>query len=246
MAATVPTSGGPDGAGGADGRDDAVDAADTTGAGRRADAAGRRGERAPGHGGSGLPQRRHRRLDPATRRAQILGVAAEVYRDRDPAEVRFDEIAAAAGVSRSLVYAYFGDRGGLMAAVYLHSLQEFDAQLSELLGDVPVDEERFTTLVRSYLRLVEANAATWRLFAAAGALKHPEVQRARRARTQRIAEVWGGDEGAQVLATALVGLLEAGATEWLATRSCSLDEATTLLAQAAWNGWARIPVGRRR
>jgi AcrR family transcriptional regulator len=185
------------------------------------------------------PPGRTRRLDPAARRAQILGAAAEVFRRRDPAEVRFEEIAAAAGVSRSLVYAYFGDRGGLMAAVYLHSLHDFDAELSQLLRDVPVDEERFATLVRSYLRLVAANADTWRLFAAAGALDHPEVQGARRARTQRIADTWGGDGGARLLATGLIG---PAATEWLASNSCSLDEATVLLTEAAWNGWARIPI----
>jgi AcrR family transcriptional regulator len=185
---------------------------------------------------------RTRRLDPAARRAQILGAAAQVFRRRHPAEVRFEEVAAAAGVSRSLVYAYFGDRGGLMAAVYLHSLHDFDEELSQLLGDVPVDEERFAALVRSYLRLVEANADTWRLFAAAGALDHPEVQRARRTRTQRIADTWGGDGGARLLATGLIGLLESAATEWLASNACSLDEATALLAEAAWNGWARIPI----
>src|SRR5918999_968301 len=151
--------------------------------------------------GAGEGRTRTRRLDPAARRAQIVGAAAGVFRRRDPAEVRFEEVAAAAGVSRSLVYAYFGDRGGLMAAVYLHTLHDFDEELSQLLRDVPVDEERFAALVRSYLRLVEANAGTWRLFAAAGALDHPEVQRARRARTQRIADTWGGDGGARLLAT---------------------------------------------
>jgi AcrR family transcriptional regulator len=185
---------------------------------------------------------RTRRLDPAARRAQILGAAAEVFRRRDPAEVRFEEVAAAAGVSRSLVYAYFGDRGGLMAAVYLHSLHDFDEELSRLLRDVPVDEERFAALVRSYLRLVAANSDTWRLFAAAGALDHPEVQQARRARTQRIADTWGGEGGARLLATGLIGLLESAATEWLASNSCSLEEAAALLTSAAWNGWARIPI----
>jgi AcrR family transcriptional regulator len=199
----------------------------------------------PGDPAGGDPaggKARTRRLDPAARKAQILGAAAQVFRSRDPAEVRFEEIAAAAGVSRSLVYAYFGDRGGLMAAVYLHSLHDFDEELSQLLRDVPVDEERFAALVRSYLRLVAANAATWRLFAAAGALDHPEVQRARRARTQRIADTWGGDGGARLLATGLIGLLESAATEWLASNACSIDEATTLLTTAAWNGWARIPI----
>jgi AcrR family transcriptional regulator len=196
----------------------------------------------PEEPGRGAAKVRTRRLDPAARKAQILGAAAEVFRRRDPAEVRFEEIAAAAGVSRSLVYAYFGDRGGLMAAVYLHSLHDFDEELSQLLRDVPVDEERFAALVRSYLRLVAANADTWRLFAAAGALDHPEVQRARRARTQRIADTWGGNGGARLLATGLIGLLESAATEWLASNACSLDEATTLLTAAAWNGWARIPI----
>jgi AcrR family transcriptional regulator len=196
----------------------------------------------PADGASG--RTRTRRLDPVERRAQILGAAAEVFRRRHPAEVRFEEVAAAAGVSRSLVYAYFGDRGGLMAAVYLHSLHDFDEELSQLLRDVPVDEERFAATVRSYLRLVAANADTWRLFAAAGALDHPEVQRARRARTQRIADTWGGDGGARLLATGLIGLLEAAATEWLANDACSLDEATALLTEAAWNGWARIPIDR--
>src|SRR5512145_180401 len=85
---------------------------------------------------------RRPRLDPEARRAQIVEAAAEVFRGRDPATVRFDEVARAAGVSRSLVYAYFGDRGELIAAVHLHSLSDLDAELSALLADVPVDERR--------------------------------------------------------------------------------------------------------
>lgn len=185
---------------------------------------------------------RHRRLHPAARRAQILEAAAAVYRRRDPASVRFDEVAAAAGVSRSLVYAYFGDRSGLMAAVYLHSMRAFDEDLSHLLEDVPVDEDRLGAVVRSYLRLVDANADTWPLFAAAGTLDHAEVQQARRARTQRIADTWGGGGDARLLATGLIGLLEAAATEWLDARPCGVDRASALLAQAIWYGWAGIPV----
>lgn len=185
---------------------------------------------------------RHRRLDPAARRAQIIEAATDVYRWRDPASVRFDEIAGAAGVSRSLVYTYFGDRGGLMAAVYLHSLRRFDCGLSRLLRDVPVDEARLRALVRSYLVLVEANADTWRLFAAAGALEHAAVQTARRARTQRIADAWGGGAEALLLARGLIGLLEAAATEWLEHRTCGVDEASELLARALWHGIARLPL----
>ena len=41
-----------------------------------------------------------------------------MFKGRDPSEVTFEEIADAAGVSRALVYNYFGDRRGLVAAVF--------------------------------------------------------------------------------------------------------------------------------
>ncbi len=182
-----------------------------------------------------------RRLEPAERRAQIVVAAAEVFRDRDPATVRFEEVAQAAGVSRSLVYAYFGDRGELIAAVYLHSLAGVDADLSALLRDGPVDESGLAVVVRSYLMLAAENADSWRLFAAAGAIAHPAVQDARKARCQRIADTWGGGPAERLLARGLVGMLEAAASEWLEHQGCSLDEAVSLLTEAVWNGVGTLP-----
>ena len=72
---------------------------------------------------------RRARLDPAERRAQIVMAAADVFRGRDPARVRFEEVARAAGVSRSLVYAYFGDRNGLAAEAYVRVLERLDREL---------------------------------------------------------------------------------------------------------------------
>jgi AcrR family transcriptional regulator len=181
------------------------------------------------------------RLEPAARRAQIVEAAEELFRGRDPATVRFDEVARAAGVSRSLVYAYFGDRGELVAAVYLHSVGELDQELSALLDDVPVDEDRLGTVVRHYLKLVSDNADSWRLFAAAGALDHPAVQEARHARCQRIADTWGGGPAERLVARGVVGLLEAAASEWVEHRGCSLDEAAALLTRALWHGLGRLP-----
>jgi AcrR family transcriptional regulator len=186
------------------------------------------------------PGPRRARLDPTERRAQIVDAATEVYRGRDPASVRFDEVAAAAGVSRSLVYAYFSDRGELIAAVYLNTLSGLDAELSALVRDIPVDEGRFGALVRHYLELADRNADSWRLFAAAGAVNHPVVQDARRARCQRIADAWGGGPAERLLARGLVGLLEASASEWLEHRACSLDEAATLITRALWRGVGRL------
>jgi AcrR family transcriptional regulator len=180
--------------------------------------------------------RGRRRLEPERRRAEIVEAASTIFRGRDPNTVRFEEVADAAGVSRSLVYAYFGDRGGLLAAVYLHSLAGLDEDLSSLLVDVPVDEARLRALVHRYLVLVRDNAASWPLFATAGALEHPAVQQARRARIQCIADTWGGGPVERLLARGVVGMLEAGASEWVEHRACSLEEAADLLTRTLWNG----------
>lgn len=187
------------------------------------------------------PVLRRSRLEPAARRAQIVEAAAEVFRGRDPSTVRFDEVARAAGVSRSLVYAYFGDRGELIAAVHLHSLSDLDEELSDLIGSVPVDEQRLGSVVRHFLQLADQNADSWRLFAAAGAVDHPAVQQARQERCQRIADTWGGGPAERLLARGLIGLLEAAASEWIEHRACSLDDAAGLLTSALWHGVGRLP-----
>jgi AcrR family transcriptional regulator len=184
---------------------------------------------------------RRARLDPEARRAQIVEAAAEVFTGRDPATVRHEEVAQAAGVSRSLVYAYFGDRGELMAAVHLHSLSDLDAELTALLADVPVEECRLGAVVRRFLELADRNAESWRLFAAAGSLEHPVVRQAREARCQRIADTWGGGPPERLLARGLVGMLEAAATEWIDHHACSLDDAATVLTRALWHGVGHLP-----
>lgn len=189
-----------------------------------------------------LDKPRSRRLRPSARRAEILDAAAELFRHRDPSSVGLAEVAEAAGVSRSLVYTYFGDRAGLVAAVYLHTLTDFDRQLSDMLDAVPIDAARFRAIVARYLCLVGDNAHSWRLFAAAGALDHPSVREARRARTQRIADTWGGGGEARLLARGIVGLLEAAAAQWVEYRECELDDAIDLLSRMLWDGISRIPV----
>jgi AcrR family transcriptional regulator len=58
-----------------------------------------------------------RRLSPADRRAELLALGAEVFGKRPYDEVRIDEIAERAGVSRALMYHYFPDKRAFFAAV---------------------------------------------------------------------------------------------------------------------------------
>ena len=58
-----------------------------------------------------------RRLSPEDRRSGLLALGAEVFGQRPYDEVRIDEIAERAGVSRALMYHYFPDKRAFFAAV---------------------------------------------------------------------------------------------------------------------------------
>ena len=58
-----------------------------------------------------------RRLSPDDRRSELLALGAEVFVQRPYDEVRIDEIAERAGVSRALMYHYFPDKRAFFAAV---------------------------------------------------------------------------------------------------------------------------------
>ena len=68
-------------------------------------------------------ERKYHRLDPATRRDQILDAANGLLAERGYEEVTVDQIAKAAGVARGLVHHYFGGR----KEVYLALLERIAA-----------------------------------------------------------------------------------------------------------------------
>lgn len=182
------------------------------------------------------------RLDPAVRRHQIVEAAAELFERRDPTEVPFEEIADAAGVSRALVYNYFGDRNGLLAAVELHLFEAMDAALAEKVDRAASPEERFRATVEGYLRFFADRPGAWRMLRVASLIGHPAAVEARRARIARVAESWGGTGASFVAATAVVGMLEQTMLELLGTheREADLDETSEVLFGLIWHGLSSL------
>lgn len=69
-----------------------------------------------------------------TARANIRNAALRLFADRGHDAVTVRDIAAAAGVSPSLVVHHFGSKDGLRAAVDAHAAESFDAVFVELEG----------------------------------------------------------------------------------------------------------------
>ncbi len=188
----------------------------------------------------GAPTRRTRtRLDPEVRRGLILDAATRVLSIGDPTVVTFEQIAEEAGVSRALIYNYFGDKSGVIAAVYLRSIEELDLRLDATFRDHRHDStapERLRSVVRTYLEFAEEHREVWRLMGMAEAAMHPTVVANRRSRYGLIATSWGGNSEARMLARGVVGLLEASALDWLDAPDVGIDRAVAVIQAMVWSG----------
>ncbi|MFJ9181262.1 TetR/AcrR family transcriptional regulator [Streptomyces sp. NPDC102360] len=72
-----------------------------------------------------------RRMGVEERRRQLIGVALELFSHRSPDEVSIDEIAAAAGISRPLVYHYFPGKLSLYEAALRRAAQDLGERFEE-------------------------------------------------------------------------------------------------------------------
>lgn len=180
------------------------------------------------------------RLDPKVRRELILDAASAVFECRDPAEVTFEEIADAAGVSRALVYNYFGDRGGLLAAVYLQAMEQLIARLNaHIAGDLP-PPERMRRIVREYLRFARDHPAGWRLLHVTSVMRHPALVEARRAHVEQLGRWWGASAPARIVAVGVIGLLESATFDWLESRDDEAEHLADVLFDLVWSGLSSL------
>jgi AcrR family transcriptional regulator len=176
------------------------------------------------------------RLDPQTRRVQILDAACAVFEDHHPSDVTFEEIAERAGVSRALVYTYFGDRGGLLAAVLRRNIQRLQDDLDASVDRTLPPAERVRRGVERYLEIAEGHPGGWRLLQWASTVDHPAVRAARLWRVERLADSWGGDDTARVLASGVIGLLEGSTVDWLERSAPNRLATAAVVFELVWCG----------
>ncbi|MFD7746168.1 TetR/AcrR family transcriptional regulator [Streptomyces sp. NPDC059698] len=74
-----------------------------------------------------------RRMGVDERRQQLIGVALDLFSRRSPEDVSIDEIAAAAGISRPLVYHYFPGKQSLYEAALRRAADELASRFLEPL-----------------------------------------------------------------------------------------------------------------
>lgn len=103
------------------------------------------------------------RMPAAERRAAVLGAAATLFGERGYAGTRLDDVAAAAGVTKPIVYRHFESK----KALYLALLAKHEADLPTFLagaGDELVglsEDELIRAILARWLDYVRCNGHAW-------------------------------------------------------------------------------------
>ena len=146
-----------------------------------------------------------RRLSPDDRRNELLTLGAEVFGQRPYDEVRIDEIAERAGVSRALMYHYFPDKRTFFAAV----VRAEGERLFEATNTPPDSRQTLFDQVRegvlAYVRYDEEHPhGAWAAYIGMGrsdpvlrGIEDIDNDRQANRILGRIADAVGGDDGLQ-------------------------------------------------
>jgi AcrR family transcriptional regulator len=197
----------------------------------------------------------HRRA----RREDLVAAAVEAVRAAGP-EFAVDDVARAAGVSKTVIYRYFSDKDELVDAVLDHIAGAI--LLPRLLGELAVeradDRARLNAVVAAFVQLIEDEPALYRFaYAHAGrsgradlvATTEREVAEALGALMgQRLADAGLPREPAMAWAYGVVGMVQLAAHWWSGTRTvpaAELVEQLTALASGGLGSLLPPPADRR-
>lgn len=188
-----------------------------------------------------------RRLSPDDRRSQLLDVGAEMFAAQPYEEVLMEDVAAAAGVSRALMYRYFSSKPVFFTAIFQRASDRL-LEATESDGTLSLAESVEAGL-DAHFDYFEANARTI-LVANRGPLSgDPTVQgivaEELAVLRQRMLDVSGlGGHDRTLAATALSGWLafvRSVCVEWLTDQELSRQEVRALCLRTLVTALTPVP-----
>ena len=177
---------------------------------------------------------KRRRLSIGDRRAELLGTCLDQIGTRPWDEVTMADIAAAAGVSKPLLYHYFSTKPEL----YLATIESAADELRSATQPDPTlpAAERTRASLDAHLDWIDEHAFAYRAVVQGGISSDAAVQviveRSRTETIERLADGLGWDPINPTQRIALrgwVGFLEAASLEWLDSRTIERDQLAELL-----------------
>jgi AcrR family transcriptional regulator len=169
------------------------------------------------------------RLPRAEREQQALAVARSLFAERGYAAVTMDDVAAAVGVTKPLLYAYFGNKERLYLACMEPASETLRATVLEAVGTAADPAEALERGVHAFFAFVDRDHDAWRVLFDESL---PSGDIALRVAGERALL-------AEQVASALIDRLPAEAGEDAAMRVRALSAALLGAAEALGRWWLR-------
>jgi AcrR family transcriptional regulator len=175
------------------------------------------------------------RMTPESRREQLLDLGTRLLATRTLDEISIELLAEEAGISRGLLYHYFGSLREFHVAVVRRAVEDIYAITAPRDIDDPL--EQLTVSVGAYSDYVAENYTGYVSLIRAAASGNEEIQAiyrdARRSLTDRIFEIAGPDQ------LAALGVVDSPATRMLLDAWAAMVETAVVTWVADPHGMAR-------
>jgi AcrR family transcriptional regulator len=204
-----------------------------------------------------------RRLTAEERRESILDAANQVFGEHGFENVRIDDVATAAGISKALIYEHFTSKQALHADLIEAQASELYRRIADAVEAVETESggARLMAGLEAYLEFVEERREAWRVLfretvdpEAAAALDRVSAQV-----TALVAALIAQDPGAtprdeahpeadrgiQLLAEMLVGAIQSVANWWDDHKDVRRERVLEAAMEFAWFGLERLGKGER-
>jgi hypothetical protein len=194
-----------------------------------------------------------KRLPRAVREQQMLDAAVQMFSLNGYHETSMDTIAAAAEISKPMLYLYYGSKEELFAACLSRELSRF---VEAIRADIDLKQSPHELLRRtilSVLHYIDANRASWIVLYTQATSSQAFAQTIREGREKIIDLVARllengtrnpePDNDFHMLAVAVVGAGEAVAAR-VSVGDADVDEAAELLINLFWRGLKGAPVDK--
>jgi AcrR family transcriptional regulator len=193
------------------------------------------------------------RLPRAERERQVLAAARGLFAERGHAAVTMDEVAAAVGVTKPLLYTYFGNKERLYLACMEPAADALVATVVRAVEGTPTPEAALRSGIHAFFAFVDEDRAAWRVLfdesvPASGAVARSVADHRDRLTGLVVAALLEQlppeqrdrqRTSVEALSAALLGAAEALARWWLRTGAVPAAGAADLLIRTVEPGLTR-------
>lgn len=189
-----------------------------------------------------------KRMPRAERERQMLTVAERIFAARGFLATSMDEIAERVGVSKPMLYEYFGSKEGLLIGAIRQARTELRKRTEDAVKDAEDVEDAMRRGLVAFFEFITSHRQSWSLLRNEGALigtsAGSEVEQTRQQQTNLMTVLMqgfapdGDETSAEAAAEILVGACERLATWCERNDEVTPERAAEYIMSTCWYGMA--------